>query len=244
MNPPKMLEFDKYIIKKSKELDKLNAEYEKLLASSAPMSDTDSEIKILNSELCKLKAEICVLKTNKPEIMPNCDSFLYSWAVHTLKEDIKGMEKGLTNLDSIHRESIKRKELLTKMYHDMCNTMDERMLEHERCKNELLHCLHRKLVRRLRRLSRLFPTYSTRSKKMNTSIRNKSGEILTKSFYRVLKEFVVELQDRTFTSEDWHQIKLVPIDHTYRREHIKLLCDCGIIQRASENSPIFHLRTS
>ncbi|GFY46084.1 uncharacterized protein TNIN_18311 [Trichonephila inaurata madagascariensis] len=190
MNPPKMLELDKYIINKRKELDKLRAEHEKLLASTIPVSDTDSEIKVLNSELCKLQAEICVVEGSEPE------------------------------------------------------TGYSEWLEDERSKNELLQSLHHKLVRRLRRLSRLFPTYSTNSEKLKTSIRNKSGEVLTKSFYRVLKDFVFELQDRTFTSDDWHKINFVPIDHTFSKEHIKLLCSCGIIQRSKENDAVFHLKNS
>ncbi|GFR12029.1 uncharacterized protein TNCT_712441 [Trichonephila clavata] len=244
MNPPRMLELDKYIINKRKKLDKLKAEHEKLLASTIPVSDSDSEIKILNSELCKLQAEICVVEGSEPETMPNCNSFLYSWVQHTLKEDIKGMEKILTNQDNIHKESMKNKELLTKMSPALHDETDIRRLEDERSKNELLQSLHHKLVRRLRRLSRLFPTYSTNSKKMKTSIRNTSGEVLTKSFYRVLKDFVLELQDRTFTSDDWEKINFVPIDHTYSKEHIKLLCSCGIIQRSKENDAMFHLKNS
>ncbi|GIY23820.1 uncharacterized protein CEXT_437161 [Caerostris extrusa] len=165
-------------------------------------------------ELAKLKKEYQMILESNTEIsnsgsevfFPKCDLFLSAWARHTLEEDIKEKENILGSICKMEEESTEQVKLI---------------LEDLRSRNESLKCLHRKLVRRLRRLSRCFST--TQSEKICKSIRNESGEILTNSFYRVLKNLIVELQDRTFTSNDWDQLQSVLIDQTYNKEHIKLL---------------------
>ncbi|GIY53534.1 uncharacterized protein CDAR_57981 [Caerostris darwini] len=202
---------DNFIINKKEELAKLKKEYQMILESNTEISNSGSEVSLLNSELCKLMAEINILKTNKPEI-----SVHYYYDTANVKN---------SNPDSATKAIYVLNELIN-IFNNM-GGLDSMILEDLRSRNESLKCLHRKLVRRLRRLSRCFST--TQSEKISKSIRNESGEILTNSFYRVLKNLIVELQDRTFTSNDWDQLQSVLIDQTYNKEHIKLLQEPGSI---------------
>ncbi|GBN21480.1 hypothetical protein AVEN_136382-1 [Araneus ventricosus] len=93
------------------------------------------------------------------------------------------------------------------------------------------------MVRRLRRLSRRFSTLPKHLEKINKSTRDRTGNVLTRSFYRVLKEFIVELQDRTFKSDDWDKSKLVFIDETYCKEHLRILCNANVIRKSTKRDP-------
>ncbi|CAL1293651.1 unnamed protein product [Larinioides sclopetarius] len=232
---------DQLISNKTEELLKLNQEHEKLLMSKKCIPNL--EIEALNAELYSLIAEYKYLKESEPETMPKSDAFLYGWARHSLEEDIKQKEEILSNLDKMHEESKKKKSLINRRPNMTYENVNKKMLEDARSKNEQLHCLHRKMVRRLRRLSRRFSTLPSKSGKMNSSTRDTSGNVLKRSFYRVLKEFVVELQDRSFKSDNWEKSELVFPDKTFSEEHLKLLCNANIIRKSKRRTPSYYLIT-
>ncbi|GBN21484.1 hypothetical protein AVEN_136384-1 [Araneus ventricosus] len=107
-------ELDELIYNKMTELKKLNHEHKVLLKSVSSISNSETEA--LSSELYRLMAEFKYLKESEPEIMPKCDAFLYDWAQHSLGEDIKQKEKILFNLDKMHKESSRKRELLIRRH--------------------------------------------------------------------------------------------------------------------------------
>ncbi|KAF8783535.1 hypothetical protein HNY73_013686 [Argiope bruennichi] len=235
-------QLDEHIHNKTVELEMLRQEYQALLESRSCISNSETEV--LNSKLYNLMAEVKYLKKCEPEILPKYDVLLYAWVQHSLEEDMKQKEKVISNLDKmLENVSKRRKLLIQKCPNSICEDLTRRMMKDAKSKNELLHCLHRKMVRRLRRLSRRFSTIPEQSEKINKSTRDITGKVLTRSFYRVLKEFVIELQDRTFKSDDWDQSLPVFIDRTYSKEHISTLCKTNIILKSVKTPSIYYLRT-
>ncbi|CAL1293650.1 unnamed protein product [Larinioides sclopetarius] len=198
---------DQLISNKTEELLKLNQEHEKLLMSKKCIPNL--EIEALNAELYSLIAEYKYLKESEPETMPKSDAFLYGWARHSLEEDIKQKEEILSNLDKMHEESKKKKSLINRRPNMTYENVNKKMLEDARSKNEQLHCLHRKMVRRLRRLSRRFSTLPSKSGKMNSSTRDTSGNVLKRSFYRVLKKSLKMMTHLNGLVENWNSGKIL-----------------------------------